>query len=534
MDPFLIIVALGGAASLAAPVSLLYQNHLLKHSSRNAIHLDGKGETEKAIRYLRWVLFCLPPKPATNRINPQIMLGTMCLRAERFAEGEAYLRTALSGCSLLKKPNAIGAIEARIRINIANALEAQGNVDGGTAERDIATNCLLKEEIRDHSWHLLRALDLKQRRQYAEAVTEYWIGLQNLPPSIPASQRGHEIIDLASCLMEMEHATASLFYLEKSLTCSLPSSTLMYVYFLMASQFRSLNRLEDAEHSYRAAVEARTGKDRDGSVLDEIHQWQIGDAQLLRGDLQNARQTLSTFADSVGTADSIGAELLASDLEMWEGNFSSSLERVRRLRQSITGGSFALHWQKMLPSLDVYLRLRTVCLHLLLREPENALAELENVLPKEDGVQRWNWEAFEISALAYSETAMDSQRKTELQGRVLTIKRLIETDFTRRISEGAEPADADAALRVVVDNLIYAALSLEMYEVALDLCQRYLEMNPYPVNIPEIYCRLGECQAALGNCNDARAAWQTAVNFGIDTYESQIAKEKLTALRNAD
>jgi predicted negative regulator of RcsB-dependent stress response len=73
-----------------------------------------------------------------------------------------------------------------------------------------------------------------------------------------------------------------------------------------------------------------------------------------------------------------------------------------------------------------------------------------------------------------------------------------------------------------------------MHELSLQLCQRYLEMNPYPVYLPEIHCLIGECQAALGNKNDARAAWRTALSFGIETHHARVAAQHLAALQNAN
>jgi tetratricopeptide (TPR) repeat protein len=531
VDPFLIFVVVGGAAWLSGPLSTLYQNHLLNHSSQKAICLEEKGETEKAIRHLKWALFCLSLQPKEIRIHQHMTLGTMYLRAQRFAEGENHLRNALEGCRKLKKSTSNGTTEAHIRTNIAMALEAQGNIEGATAERDIARDCLLNEENRNYSWHLLRASDLKQRKQYAEAVIEYKIGLQEYPPSAPAFLRGQEILSISVCLSELGHITDSLSYLEKSLACSPPIDVLANTYFLLGIHCQALNRLEDAERYYKAALTIDNEKAL-GEMQREALHWEIGNTQLLHGDLQDACQTLNSFSETIGVTDSPYAEFLASDLEMENGEFTLSFSRLKRLRQSINSGNLPSRWQKEQSSLEGDLSVRIIILHLLLKEPDNALtelAELENIDSQEEGTVKWTREAYEILALAYSE--ITDERKSELQDRVLKTKHLLENDFTQRLNEGAEFADAAIFLRLPTNFLAHAALSLGMTTVSLQLSQRYLEMNPYKVNLPEAYCLIGECQAALGNQEDARAAWQTAVSFGIDTYRSRTASQYLAKVR---
>jgi hypothetical protein len=69
-----------------------------------------------------------------------------------------------------------------------------------------------------------------------------------------------------------------------------------------------------------------------------------------------------------------------------------------------------------------------------------------------------------------------------------------------------------------------------MYTLSLQLCRRCLEMSPYAVNLPGIYCLIGECQAALGKQEGARVAWQTALSFGIETHHARVAAQRLAAL----
>ncbi|MES2465302.1 MAG: hypothetical protein V4671_32450 [Armatimonadota bacterium] len=526
MDPFLIVVVLGGAVSLAGPLALIYQNYLLRHSSKRAIRLEEKGETEKAIRYLKWTLYCLSRQPAEVRIHPHMTLGTLYLRSQRFAEGEAHLRTALAACHRRGKLTVDSTTEAQIRSNIAIALESQGDTVGAAAERDLASHCLLNEKNRNYSWHFLRASDLQTRMQYSEAVQEYKTGLKKLPSSYPASLRGQEIIALASCLSGWEHTTEALSCWKQALDGSLPSDILSKVYFMTGMECHKLNRFEDAEHYYTAAIEADNHKALGGRVRGAIIRWQIAETQLMRGNLQNARQLLNHYLDSVDMKNSPATELLACDIDTVEGSFRDAKNRAKHLQQSIDSGSFDSDWREMLPGFKTSLCLRLVGLHILLNEPKNALAEVENLRLENDEVLKWCYEAFCVTAQAQLETKKECRAALEAQ--VIDIKQRIENDFARRLDEGAEVDDAAAVLRQPTNFLAYAALTLKMYDTCLQLYKRNLEMNSSPVNLPGVHCFIGECHAALGNPQDARIAWQNAVTSGIDTYYARIASQHLT------
>jgi tetratricopeptide (TPR) repeat protein len=226
-------------------------------------------------------------------------------------------------------------------------------------------------------------------------------------------------------------------------------------------------------------------------------------------------------------------KLLASDLAIFEGHFSLALDHIRRLREFRRDDSSVFHSQS-LPEMDVALGNVAADLYLILDEPQKALSELEAVQPPDEGAARWIREAIHIRVLSRLAEQSETGQTAELQEQALKLQRLLESDFARRLNEGAQPEDAAAALRQPTSSLAHTAFTVGMYTLSLQLCQRQLEMSPYAVNLPGIYCLIGECQTALGKQEDARAAWRTAVGLGIDTYRARVAAQHLAALQNTD
>jgi tetratricopeptide (TPR) repeat protein len=68
------------------------------------------------------------------------------------------------------------------------------------------------------------------------------------------------------------------------------------------------------------------------------------------------------------------------------------------------------------------------------------------------------------------------------------------------------------------------------YESARDVMGRAIANGPFPVALPQMYNLLGQCEAALGNADAAREAYQSAVSPGIDTVDAREANEALGRL----
>jgi tetratricopeptide (TPR) repeat protein len=232
--------------------------------------------------------------PEAGRVSARYALGGMYLRAARFSEAEAQLRSALSGWRERKVNHEDGTFETLLRLDLAQSLEAQGDKDSAETERDLATQSLLEAKKREWTWHLLRASDLMRREQYAEAVTEYKIGLHELPVHVPANERGAEMLNLATCLMKIERTAGALLYLEQSLDSCVASHSIPAVHHLAGVQCFKLNQLEEAERHYNVAIQAHLDNETpDAKSQIETIRLQVGIARLMAGNLETARQTVS-------------------------------------------------------------------------------------------------------------------------------------------------------------------------------------------------------------------------------------------------
>lgn len=467
----------------------------------------SRGNLRAAIRILERVLRSPSLLGDRLRTDPRFRLAWFYLENQQPEQ-------AIEMCRLCLTRRLRPAQESSVRRRHADCLEAAGRSEEAERERQIAAK-RLQESPRDIGFYVSLGQSLVAERRYTEAVEAYEQALAHLnaerrsPAKRPvaALERGPLLLRLALALWESGHPEAALERAKETLehTDDLPTGMVAHSVAALACSDRG--DLEEAERHYEQSIALALrlrNVDRAATYLATL-----GGIQRRRGMLVKAVQTCQRAAEMSLQARR-AARLAEFECMLYWGKF----EDARRMLDQ-AARAHPLPTPSDERRSQAVIQLGRAWLEAEAGYPERALERLreaEKTLGKEEklGLACLSTEAWILACLGRREEAR--QRLEEAQ-------------------EQAERfADSRATQAGCCSMLGRATWELGEDALCLQLWERFLQLPPDPADLPRAHYYIGLCRARRGENEAARAAFQAAIDTGLQTYHTQKAEERLAVL----
>lgn len=467
----------------------------------------SRGSLRAAIRILERVLRSPSLFGDRLRTDPRFRLAWFYLENQQ-------LEQAIQLCRLCLERRLRPAQESSVRRRLADCLEAAGRSEEAQRERQRAAE-RLQESPRDIGFYISLGQSLVAERRYSEAVEAFEQALAHLESerrlpakcSVGSLERGPLLLRLALALWESGHPDAALARAKETLANSYDLPTSMVAHSVAALSCGDRGDLEEAERHYEQSIALALrlrNIDRAATYLATL-----GGIQWRRGMLVKAVQTCQKAAEMSLLARR-AARLAEFECMLSWGKFEDAR---RMLDQAAKAHPFPTpaderRSQAVIQLGRSWLEAEAGC-------PERAmecLREAAKTLGNEEklGLACLATEAWILACLDRGEEAR--QRLEEAQ------------------EQAARFADSRATQTSCWALLGRAAWELGDDALCLQLWERFLQLHPDPVDIPRARYYIGLCRARRGDNEAARAAFQAAIDTGLQTYHTQKAEERLAVL----
>ena len=275
---------------------------------------------------------------------------------------------------------------------------------------------------------------------------------------------------------------------------------------------------------------------------------QAGLTYLILGNVDGARRealAAHTLASRTHrTADQQRTEVQIATVDMLSGQIGEALARLKPLTKMasfptlMTTLALCHTWQGRY---EEALAIRLRVLNRDTSTPWNANADIGDgvhLLACASIAAQTGRFAEGVEYLARAASSMENDRIRRPEFLALKAELLIglnELDAARAIVKEIEASLPEIASHRMIANsclpyLIQAQIDLEEYRAAKSTLSLRRSLGFLPVNEPRWHLQLGDCETALGNLAAARAAYERAGSFGIDTIHAHTAQERLTGL----
>jgi|SRR5579864_5453301 len=397
-------------------------------------------------------------------------------------------------------------LESSTRNRLTDALEGLGRRAEADSERERA-ELRLEGAPEGALEQLTRAKLLMKRDQHVEAVFELERGLALVAPENRAVQVEFQV-QLVMATFHAGRPNETAQWAERAIANGASGPFLSVAHRMAGVAYGNLGDWEAAErHRMRAYELATASGDSEKAAECFV---QLADLRRTKGDLVSAeascRQIISTSAKARRNALTILAEI-----QRTRGNFEEALEALRqaRLAQALVIPALERRSQAVISLTMAWIEAEADQVHNAWNHLQQALSELGE--DAKLGLWCDATAAWVFALLGQTEKALQILERAETRDGEFANDRTAQLNFHALLGK--------------------AAAALGDFERGKEHWEQFLALGPNRVNLPSGWYFLGESQRQLGDLEAARAAFQEACAFGVESYHAQLAKEKLSTLQ---
>jgi len=454
-----------------------------------------RGDRERARRILERAVAAPSLGGERGKVDTRFRLAWIYLEEKRFDDAVAQCRTLL-------KRRLKPAVEANVRRRLAHCLEAAGKLDEAHAERQRAAERVVAAPD-DAEKFLSQAQMFEEQGRHAEACEAYERGLALIPRWNDVARK-NTMVKLALSSYNAGRPDRALQLAEEAIALKPEPMLLMLAHNVAGLAYSTQGNLEAAEnHRQQAFLLAAASGNQDNAARFLV---QLAEVQMKRGKFVQAAEASEQAAGMSFNARRHARLVQAECLRLWG--------RLEEARETLEQASRA-------PGLPVPSAERRAQAVLSLglawiaaeeNQPQTALNHLHQAAAElqQDEKLSLHYEATAAWVLALL------NRREEGEQKIAQVEARLPQFVHDRATQG-----------LCGGMLARAIFELKDFERSKSYWERYLSLKPDPAFEPIGLYYLGECHRHLGDVETAKAKFQQAVNTGLDTHHTRLARSRV-------
>jgi tetratricopeptide (TPR) repeat protein len=470
---------------------------------QRAIKRFMKANPEYLRRYLERVVATPSLFGPGIKLVVHMQLVGIYFSTGQHAKAIAHCRADLDILSKFPGINGNNVLEAALRRQLADCLEALGEIEEAEEERCRAAHRLNRAPA-DSLRHLTQGALLQRQNRHEEAYAEFQRGLEITPVSEAATR--------LECLNHLMLAADSsgrpldcLHWAEESIAFGATGADLRTAHRMAGLACGYLSQLDQCERHHRNAYEV--------SAIDQ--------------DLPAMAETLCILADCLrrrGKLDEAYAACMrAMDLDPNAERMSLAVQTMifRERGRYQDALAILMRYADTNPLVVPYFEKRTQAARAL--DSARVLAE--------DGRGDEAWNQLQSALAVFRNDERLGLKCEAARAWVLAARGL--ADESKLLAVELEPGLAaferdPSTCRGALYDLGMAANSRNDNHAGIDCWTRYLALRPDPVYQPTAYYHRGECHRLLGQLAEAKNDYAAAVAMQLETHYTGLARWRLS------
>jgi tetratricopeptide (TPR) repeat protein len=413
-------------------------------------------------------------------------------------------QAAAQGAAILRHRDLATITAVEVRGRLADALEGLGRHDEAREQRRLAEEGL-KGTNRDPAWYINRGRQLDARRDFVGACRAFEQGLEIAPPGVNDA-RALLVLHLANALYMAGRVEDSARRAAEAARLVDDPEGQYAAHRQAGASNASLGRLAEAEvHRQRAVALAETMGDA-RRLVDSVAD--LAEIQRKRGQLAEAFAACDRAARASRPTRHL--ELIRYEILRSWGQFDEALAAL--WRASRIDPLPTVRAEELTQGIFAFGRATVLMEHGRLDEVPALLESTRRRVRGDAKIGLWcDAAAVRLAALCgRSDEVLDTLDQIEA-----------------RLAEFAQDTNTRGG---VLASLGRAALAVGAYDRALVYWEQYRALPPSPVELPVALYHLGEVHKGLGDPSTARSCYRAAVDTGLDTHYTRLARHRLSSI----
>jgi tetratricopeptide (TPR) repeat protein len=501
LDPFLVVTAILTLAVVLLLV-LLGLLHLVYFSILPRRAIKREKDSERLRGYLERVVATPSLFGPAAKLVARHALAKIYFGNRKYAEASTHYGLMLEALSGSFHRGRNKSLEASIRRQLADCLEAVGQVEDAAQEREHSAE-LLDHAPEDTLAQLTHGKLLQRQNRHEEAYAAFQKALE-LAPIARTKVRIECMVHMLLAAYNAGRPSDCLHLANEAIELGATGVFLRSARKMAAVACGSLGRLEESERHYRHAYDAAAAE-HDTGAMAEIAGW-LANCLWKRGKLVEAKEACSRAVAMDPKAARVSLSVEA-DIFHDQGRYDEALAAVARCKE--IGPLVTPSAERRVQAIRA---LGTARILAECSRGEDAWIHIQQALEvlKDDAKLGLMCEASTAWVLAAMGHAEDSRR--------------LAASVENRLSSFKEDP---STCRSVLYDLGMAACASGDYLVGVKRWTLYMTQSPDPIYHPSGHFHRGECFRCLGQLIEANHDYRAAVAMNFDTHFTRLARRRL-------